>query len=100
MLNPQMNSWGFYELTRRQAQAAEERRKPQPTKLVWARGSMEWQAHNALHLGKKPCPPRRLGVALKPHCRQRQLLHPPTYATIHPRRIIPRSLQLAFAEVP
>jgi hypothetical protein len=44
MLNPQMASWGFYELTRRQAQAAEERRKPQPAKTVFARGSLEWQA--------------------------------------------------------
>src|SRR5205823_1182664 len=35
----------------------------------------------------KPCPPRRLGVALKPHCRQRQLLHPPRpNAAIHPAR--------------
>ena len=42
--------------------------------------------HNALHLGKKRCPPRRLGVALKPHCRQPQLLHPPTCATIHPTK--------------
>jgi predicted phage terminase large subunit-like protein len=36
MLNPHMQSWGNYELTRRQAQAREERRKPQPTKPVWA----------------------------------------------------------------
>src|SRR4029077_5105425 len=33
--------------------------------------------HNPLHLGKKHRPPCCLGVALKPHCRQRQLLHPP-----------------------
>ena len=39
-----MDSWGFYELTRRQLQAAEEQRKPQPRKTVYARGSMEWQA--------------------------------------------------------
>jgi hypothetical protein len=44
MLNPQMASWGLYELSRRQLQAAEERRKPQPRKTVFARGSMEWQA--------------------------------------------------------
>ena len=44
MLNPQMASWGLYELIRRQLQAAEERRKPQPSKTVFARGSMEWQA--------------------------------------------------------
>ena len=39
-----MDSWGFYELIRRQAKAAEEQRKPQPPKTVFARGSMEWQA--------------------------------------------------------
>ena len=44
MLNPQMASWGLYELIRRQLQAAEEQRKPQPRKPVYARGSMEWQA--------------------------------------------------------
>src|SRR5262249_45764082 len=32
------------------------------------------------------CPPRRLGVALKTHCRQRQLLHPQPYATNPPTR--------------
>ena len=37
--------------------------------------------HHPLHLGQKRCPPRRLGVALKTHCRQRQLLHPPTLRT-------------------
>src|SRR5215468_12634957 len=32
----------------------------------------------------QPCrPSRRLGVALKHDCRQRQLLHPPTSAPIH-----------------
>src|SRR5438105_7052168 len=44
--------------------------------------------HNALHLGKKRCPPRRLGVALKPHRRQRQLLHPPTQCSNPPRQIL------------
>lgn len=44
MLNPQMAGWGLYELIRRQLQAAEERRKPQPRKIVYASGSMEWQA--------------------------------------------------------
>src|SRR5262249_4540087 len=33
--------------------------------------------HHPLHLGKKRCPPRRLGIAVKPRCRQRQLLHSP-----------------------
>jgi hypothetical protein len=44
MLNPQMSSWGFYELVRRQAQAAEEQHKPQPRETEFARGSLEWQA--------------------------------------------------------
>ena len=34
----------FFELMRMQAQAAEQRRKPQPTQTVWAIGSMEWRA--------------------------------------------------------
>ncbi len=34
----------FFELMRMQAQAAEQRRKPQPTQTVWAIGSMEWLA--------------------------------------------------------
>src|SRR5499427_10183724 len=55
--------------------------------------------HNPLHLGQKDCPPRRLGVALKPRYRQCQLLHSPTHAHQYtPSKIIPRSLQLAFAE--
>src|SRR5437660_6948685 len=44
--------------------------------------------HNPLHLGKKRCPPRRLGVALKPHCRQRQLLHPPTQCSNPPHQTL------------
>jgi len=32
---------GFFELMRMQAQAAEQRRKPQPTQTVWAIGSTE-----------------------------------------------------------
>ena len=35
---------GIYELYRQQAAAAEQRRKPQPTKTVYASGSMEWLA--------------------------------------------------------
>jgi hypothetical protein len=41
-----------------------------------------------VHLGKKRGPPRRLGVALKPHCRQRQLLHPPTQCSNPPRQTL------------
>jgi predicted phage terminase large subunit-like protein len=37
-------SQGFYEWARQRAQALEEQRKPQPTKTVWAIGSMEWLA--------------------------------------------------------
>jgi len=35
---------GIFELYRRLAQKAEECSKPQPTKTVWAIGSMEWLA--------------------------------------------------------
>src|SRR5438270_11026738 len=35
---------GYYEWARQRAQALEEQRKPQPTKTVWAIGSMEWLA--------------------------------------------------------
>ena len=34
----------IFELYRRNAEADEQRRKPQPTKTVWAIGSMEWLA--------------------------------------------------------
>ena len=46
MLNPQMKDWGFYEATRRKAEQlrAEQRDKSEPTKPVWAPGSLEWQA--------------------------------------------------------
>jgi predicted phage terminase large subunit-like protein len=42
MLNPQMKSWGIFELYRQQAEAAAERSKPQPVQTVPAPGSMEW----------------------------------------------------------
>ena len=35
---------GLYEYYRQRAQAVEQRNKPQPTKTVWAIGSMEWLA--------------------------------------------------------
>ena len=35
---------GYYEWARQRAQALEEQRKPQPTKTVYAKGSMEWFA--------------------------------------------------------
>ena len=49
MLNPNMNSWGIYELYRQQAEKLRAEREArgevalsvQPT---WAPGSMEWQA--------------------------------------------------------
>ena len=48
MLNPEVKSWGFYELTRQKAEQlrTEQRGKPQPTETVWAPGSMEWLAAN------------------------------------------------------
>jgi hypothetical protein len=39
-----MKGESIYELYRREAEAAEQRDKPQPTKTVYAPGSMEWQA--------------------------------------------------------
>ena len=39
-----MESEGIYEFYRQEAEAAEQRRKPQPAKAVYARGSMEWLA--------------------------------------------------------
>ena len=42
MLNPRMSSWGFYELTRRQAQELQQNAQPEPAKSNWAPGSVEW----------------------------------------------------------
>jgi hypothetical protein len=42
MLNPQMKSWGIYELYRKEAEAAAERSKPQPVQTVPQPGSTEW----------------------------------------------------------
>jgi hypothetical protein len=39
-----MTGEGIYELTRRQAEAAEQRRKPQPAQSVPQPGSVEWFA--------------------------------------------------------
>jgi hypothetical protein len=44
MLNPRMNSWGLFELMRRQAQELNQQREPAPHKTHWASGSLEWQA--------------------------------------------------------
>jgi hypothetical protein len=37
-------SQGFFELMRRQAEAAEQHRKPQPIQTTWAIDCMEWLA--------------------------------------------------------
>jgi hypothetical protein len=42
LLVERMESEGIYELARRQAEAAEQRRKPQPTQPVPQPGSVEW----------------------------------------------------------
>jgi hypothetical protein len=42
MLNPPMESWGLYELYRRQAETAAERNKPQPVQSMPQPGSVEW----------------------------------------------------------
>jgi hypothetical protein len=39
-----MKGEGIFELYHREAEAAEQRRKPEPTKTVYAPGSMEWLA--------------------------------------------------------
>ena len=44
MLNPRMNSWGLFELMRRQAQELKQQGEPEPRKAQWAPGSVEWQA--------------------------------------------------------
>ena len=42
LLVEQMEGEGIYELARQRAEAAEQRRKPQPTQPVPQPGSMEW----------------------------------------------------------
>jgi hypothetical protein len=44
LLNPQMSSWGLYELMRRKAQELKQQSEPEPRKAQWAPGSAEWQA--------------------------------------------------------
>jgi hypothetical protein len=56
--------------------------------------------HNRLHPAKKRCSPRRLGVALKSYCRSVNGFIPRPMQQSTPPNIIPRSLQLAYAEVP
>jgi len=57
--------------------------------------------NHALHLGQKCRPPRRLGVALKPHRRQRQLLRRPNLcAPIHPAAHYITITSRPCAEVP
>jgi hypothetical protein len=41
-----MKSKGIFDLYRRNAEAAEQRVKPQPTQTTWAIGSMEWLAEH------------------------------------------------------
>ena len=44
MLNPQMKSWGLYELMRQQAQELKQQGEPEPRTIHWAPGSLEYQA--------------------------------------------------------
>ena len=39
-----MPHWGIFEYTRQLAEEARQRRKPEPTRTEWAKGSMEWLA--------------------------------------------------------
>jgi hypothetical protein len=43
-IKPPFPGQNIFELYRRLAEAAEQRQKPQPTKTVYAKGSMEWFA--------------------------------------------------------
>jgi predicted phage terminase large subunit-like protein len=44
MLNPQMNSWGFYEASRQRFEQQQAARVPGPSEPTYAPGSMEWRA--------------------------------------------------------
>ena len=44
MLNPRMKGWAYYELMRQQAQELKRQGEPEPRKIHWAPGSVEWQA--------------------------------------------------------
>jgi hypothetical protein len=80
--------------------------RPRSAAIAWLRierldqRTQRRPGHNPLHLGKKRCTLRRLGVAFKPHCRQRQLLHPPTLRTNPPIRHYTTITAAGFAEVP
>jgi hypothetical protein len=39
-----MKSWGLYELMRQQAQELKQQGEPEPRKIHWAPGSLEYQA--------------------------------------------------------
>ena len=51
-----MKGEGMFELARQQAEAAEQRRKPQPTQPVPQPGSMEWQAEQEKSHSTAPAP--------------------------------------------
>jgi hypothetical protein len=70
MPNRQMNRCGIYELMRRQAQALEVPRKPQPVKTVWAIGSMEWQAEQEKAPRTAESAPAPLSLAGDPEARR------------------------------
>src|ERR1700738_5376697 len=57
MLNPNMNSWGIYELYRQQAEKLraerEARGEAQSVQPTWAPGSMEWQAEQEKSKAKR-----------------------------------------------
>ena len=43
MLSPDMKNWGYYEWLRREAEKLQPTVKPEPPKIIYAPGSMEWQ---------------------------------------------------------
>jgi len=51
-----MKDEGIYELYRREEEAAEQRRKPQPAQTVWQPGSMEWLAEQEKSRSTAPAP--------------------------------------------
>jgi predicted phage terminase large subunit-like protein len=61
---------GLYEYYRQRAQELEERRKPQPVKTVWARGSLEWQAEQEKEGRTAASDPEPLSLAGGPAARR------------------------------
>jgi Terminase RNaseH-like domain len=57
MLNPQMKSWGLYELIRRQAEELEQQREPEPRKTQWAPARSKQAEQDKMKSGSIPATP-------------------------------------------